>query len=161
MLEILSRRGFHVVPEPGLRVIRSGGPAPWDSLDQFICAVIDLSKADLDEAANVKGDVFFDRGLLDALSGQAARSETDLALLSFEPFPYSEPVFYAPPWPEIFEQTLERQLPLDAAIEEAERLKRDLQALEIVHLVLPKSSAEKRADFIIESLHHVPLASAD
>lgn len=144
--------GFSVVYEPGLRVIQRGGPKPWDDLSGFVEAVTQLCYDDLRRAQHKEETVFFDRGLLDALSGKAEREKRLVAELLPAPFPYAEPVFYAPPWPEIFENTPDRRLPFEVAEEEAIRLRRDLDLLNIKTLDLPRISAEMRVDFVLSEL---------
>ncbi len=140
------------MPEAGLRVIRSGGPAPWEDLDGFIERVIVLCRHDLEDCGDRNGPVVFDRGLFDAFSGYASRNKADIRDLMPRPFPYAQPVFFAPHWPAIFEQTEERRLPVEAAIEEADRLMRDLRLLDIAVVELPFCSAPQRADLVLKTI---------
>lgn len=135
-----------------MRIIRSGGPLPWDDLTGFIDAVIKQSKADLEEYSDAKHPTFFDRGLFDALSGFAARNKVPLGNLLPDEFSFAQPVFYVPPWPEIFVNTAERRLSMAVAIEEAERIKRDLIAMNIDYVEVPKIAPEARADFVLSYL---------
>lgn len=148
LIEHLASRGSRVVREVGLRVIRSGGPKPWEDRSGFIDAVTALSRSDLALSAPVETPIFFDRGLFDALSGQAERKGVPIAKLMRDDFPYAEPVFFAPPWSEIFEKTEDRPHSFDFAKDEAERLRRDLRLLNIAVLELPKISVEERANFV-------------
>ncbi|WP_328705911.1 AAA family ATPase [Erythrobacter rubeus] len=152
LLGVLARRGHTVIEEPGLRVIRADGPKPWDNLDGFITAALELAQSDLEAARESENLTFFDRGVFDALSGLASRRRVDLKELLPQPFPYSEPVFYVPPWPEIYEKTEDRQLPIEAALEEAATLKRDLEQLGIAHVEVPKVPPEQRTDFVLSVL---------
>lgn len=139
--------------EPGLRVIRSGGPTPWGNLSDFVESVTDLSLRDLNRAANVPGPIFFDRGLFDALSGKAQRLKVPLSsLMPTDKFPYAEPVFYAPPWPEIFKNTPERKLSFEAGREEAIRLRSDLELLGIGTIELPCLPVVQRVKYVLENL---------
>lgn len=138
--------------EPGLRVIKGSGPKPWDDRRGFIEAVVKMSHADLEKAAAQTGPVFFDRGIFDALSGLAKIEGFSLAELMPSVFPYAEPVFFAPPWPEIFEQNEERPHSFEFALEESERLKRDLNLLAVKTLVLPKLNVDQRVAFVMHQL---------
>ncbi len=149
LIDHLEARGHNVVHEPGLRIIRGGGPAPWEDRLGFFEAVTALSLADLDSPVSPDSPTFFDRGLLDALSGRAGREKVPLASLMPPPFPYAQRVFFAPPWPEIFEQTEERPHSFEMARDEAQRLRRDLAALQIETVELPKISVEERADLVL------------
>lgn len=145
----LDARGFTVVHEPGLRIIRGGGPRPWEDRLGFFDAVTKLSLGDLERQFPQDELVFFDRGLLDALSGRAGRKKVPLSEIMPPPFPYAQPVFFAPPWPEIYEQTEERPHSYEMALDEAQRLRRDLAALQIETVELPKVSVEERAELVL------------
>ena len=152
LIDALEALGFAVIHEPGLRVIREGGPKPWEDLPGFVEAVTRLSREDLHRAKDKDGIVFFDRGLFDAVSGRAEGEERPLSELMPSPFPFAEPVFYAPPWPEIFENTPDRKLPFEAAEKEAIRLRRDLGQLGIRSIELPRMSVEKRVQIVLGEL---------
>ncbi len=142
-----------MVHEPGLRIIRGGGPAPWEDRLGFFDSVIRLSLSDLERQFPPDEPVFFDRGLFDALSGRAEREKVPLESLMPPPFPYTQPVFFAPPWPEIFEQTEERPHTYEVALDEALRLRRDLDALGLKVVELPKVSVEHRADIVLAAMN--------
>ena len=149
LIEHLADRGMHVILEPGLRVIEGGGPKPWEDRSGFIETVTAMSRADLERPLPSGNPTFFDRGLFDALSGRAEREKVPLASLMHPPFPYAAPVFFAPPWPEIFEQTDERPHSFEIALDEAQRLRRDLELLGIEFFELPRVSVEERAGFVL------------
>lgn len=152
LIERLKRLGQAVVREPGLRVIQSGGPKPWEDIPAFVEAVTKLSHDDLQATRDIDGIVFFDRGLFDALSGKAEREKKAVSELLPAEFPYAEPVFFAPPWPEIFENTAERQLPFEVAHAETVRLRRDLDLLGVRTVELRKVSVTERVDLVLEEL---------
>ena len=149
LVQRLEALGHHVVHEPGLRVIHSGGPKPWENRLGFFDAVTAIAEADLDKPLPQDAPTFFDRGLLDALSGRAHREKIPISALMPDPFPYDQPVFFAPPWPEIYEQTDDRPHTFEFALGEAERLRRDLDCLGITTLELPKLSVEERAQWML------------
>ena len=135
--------------EPGLRVIHGDGPKPWEDRLGFFEAVTRLSLADLERSFPDKTCVFFDRGLLDALSGRAGREKVSITTLMPDPFPYEEPVFFAPPWPEIYATTKDRPHSFELALDEARRLRRDLDTLGLDVVELPQSSVEDRAKLVL------------
>ena len=141
--------GHQVVHEAGLRVIHGGGPRPWEDRLGFFDTVTLLSFADLERSFPNTRCVFFDRGLLDALSGRAGREKASITTLMPDPFPYDEPVFFAPPWPEIYEATEDRPHPFEMALDEARRLRRDLDTLGLDVVELPQSSVEERANLVL------------
>ena len=151
LLNHLEALGHAVVHEPGLRVIHGGGPAPWEDRLGFFEAVTAISLADLDEPVAHDTPTFFDRGLFDALSGRAGRERVPVGDLMPTPFPYAQPVFYAPPWPEIYEETEDRRHSFAMAEDEALRLRRDLIALDLKVIELPKVSVAERAEIVLRA----------
>lgn len=149
LIECLSERGELVVREPGLRVIKRGGPKPWNGLAPFLEAATAEAEEDLRSTQTAHANVFFDRGLFDAVSGLAMVQGMPVSHLMPHPFPYSQPVFFAPPWSGIFERTPDRQHSFETACEEAERLRRDLRELGIRLVDLPKVSVRARAEFVL------------
>lgn len=152
LLAVLAKNGVITVEEPGMRIIRAGGPLPWEDMESFLLAARDMATRDFEKARSLNAPVVFDRGLPDALSGLAAlgkewaaRELTDLAEL------YSA-AFYAPPWPEIFEQTDFRPHDFASAKAEAERILADLQKARFNLSVLPKATLEERSRFILDRI---------
>jgi predicted ATPase len=155
LLAELAERGFATVEEPGRRVVREelasgGGALPWIDGVAFAHRITALAQEDYDAARTLPGTVFFDRGLIDAavalqhLTGEAAL--TDLAAR----YSYSNPVFLAPPWPELFVSDAERRHDLASAVAEYERLAAAYPALGYVVTLLPKVSVAERLAFILE-----------
>lgn len=149
LIHHLETLGHHVVHEPGLRVIHGGGPKPWEDRLGFFEAVTAMSYADLERPIPDDAPTFHDRGLLDALSGRAGRYKVSIATPMPDPFPYAEPVFFAPPWPEIYETTEDRPHSFEMALDEAQRLRRHLNELDIEVVDLPKVSVEERAKLVL------------
>jgi len=131
-------------------VIRGAGPKPWEDRLGFFEAVHRVSRQDLESTAEAPGAIFFDRGLFDALSGMASRRKVAISELIPGRFHYAEPVFYVPPWPEIYEQTEDRPHGFETALDETLRLRRDLATLGLEVIELPKVSVEQRADIVLE-----------
>ncbi len=156
LIRLLEARDHTIVREPGMRIIQGGGPAPWDDTDKFLSAAISLSRNDLAEHNGTQRPVFFDRGLFDALSGMADLRKVPLASVMHDfklgELPYCAPVFFAPPWPEIFEQTPERPHSYQSAVDEADRLRADLAKLSVETLDLPKVSPEQRLQFVLNAI---------
>ena len=148
LLNELANRGYTTIPEAGLRVIREGGPRPWEDLPNFLSAVQTKVLNDLESQRMNPDPIFFDRGLLDTLSAVAALREIPISELMAPQCPYAEPVFFAPPWEEIFEATEDRRTTFEAAVAEAERIRRDLDRLRIEVIELPLTSVADRADLI-------------
>lgn len=71
LLAELARRGYSTVEEPGRRIVRAelagtGEALPWIDPEAFARRAIALALADLAAAQQLAGDVFFDRGVVDA-----------------------------------------------------------------------------------------------
>jgi predicted ATPase len=124
LLAALAARGHATVGEPGRRVLRAGGPRPDDDLAGFLEACVALA---VEDHRRAEGTVFFDRGLLDALSAldaighPGARQRAQLR----KTLRYAPVILMAPPWPEIYERDAERTHGLPEAIREYDRLSRD------------------------------------
>jgi len=155
LLAELARHGFATIEEPGRRVAReelaSGGNAlPWIDGTTFACRIAALAEQDHDAARSLPGPVFFDRGLIDAavaiehLTGESVL--TDLAAR----YPYSSPVFLAPPWPDLFVSDAERRHDFASAVAEYDRLAAAYPALGYDVILLPKVSVAERLAFVLE-----------
>ena len=140
LIDALAARGHVTVPEPGRRVLRAGGPAPWEDLAGFLRACLDLSIVDHAQASGMAGPVIFDRSAVDALSGLAALGEA----VEDPGLRYASPVFLAPPWPELFASDAERRHGFGAAVEEYERLTRAFPAAGYAVEILPKVPVAER-----------------
>lgn len=154
LLEELRLRGYATIAEPGRRIVAeelaTGGVAlPWIDLVAFARRAIDVSLSDYAAAMNLKGPVFFDRGLLDAVAAfeHASGERIELDLPRF-----NSTVFLTPPWPEIYVNDDERRHDMTAALEEYERLLSSYPTLGYDTVLLPKVRIEERADFLLSHL---------
>ncbi len=157
LLDRLRARGHRVVEEPGRRVVRTeqaqgGNALPWINLPAFLRHALALAQSDLDDVRDATDFVFFDRGVIDAVSGLAELTGTpvldDVAAASL----YRREVFIAPPWPEIFANDPERRHGFDDALREYRRLADALPRLGYTAIELPKTAPEARADFVLSML---------
>jgi predicted ATPase len=155
LLAELGQRGFVTIEEPGRRVVReelaSGGDAlPWIDGIGFARRISALAKQDYNAARARPGPVFFDRGLIDAaVALEHLTGEPILADLAIR-HRYSNPVFLAPPWPELFASDAERRHDFTSAVTEYSRLAAAYPALGYDVILLPKVSVAKRLAFILE-----------
>lgn len=156
LLAELARRGHAVVEEPGRRIVReelagNGSNLPWIDGAAFARRAMAMALADREDARQLPGWVFFDRGLVDAASAlQHVTGEP--ALDRIAEHHYHRRVFFAPPWREIYGTDAERQHDLQDAIAEYDRLSQDYPSLGYEILVLPKLGISARADFILDTL---------
>jgi predicted ATPase len=145
----LARRGFATVPEPGRRLVEGGAETPWDDPVGFAQAAIRLAVDDYEKARDLDGPVFFDRGLIDALVAHAHASGGPFLETLVRAHPYAPTVLFAPPWPDVYEQTPERRHDITEAAAEADRLAASYPSLGYRPVELPKSDVQDRADFVL------------
>lgn len=155
LLAALSAAGHATVPEPGRRIVveelaGDGAALPWVNAGAFARKALALARADLQGA---KGDpVFFDRGLIDAAVALQHMEGIRLEVSLGGPSPYADPVFLAPPWPELYATDPERQHGLDEALAEYDRLARALPALGHRVVTLPRLPVADRVAFVLNTL---------
>ena len=157
MLAELARRGYATVEEPGRRIIRAqlagrGVALPWKDMSGFARRLIEVAADDLKHSAQLKGWVFFDRGLIDAAAALCAADVLPIETLLPPKSPYQTKVFIAPPWLEIFRSDPERRHGFVEAVEEYERLMQVYPAYGHQLVELPKVSVGGRADFVVANL---------
>lgn len=157
LLGELRRRGHAVVEEPGRRIVTqelaSGGSAlPWVDGVAFARRAIELSLADRAAAEPWGGPVFFDRGLVDAAAALQHLTGDPVVEALGRAYCYNRRVFLAPPWPELYVTDRERQHGLAEAVAEYDRLCAVYPFLGYEVCILPKTSVEQRADFILAEL---------
>jgi predicted ATPase len=155
LLSALAEAGHATVPEPGRRIVqdeqaRGGKALPWVDPLAFCHRALAMARTDLDRA--VGDPVFFDRGLIDAAVALHHLQGAPVATTLGGPSPYSDPVFLAPPWPDIYATDPERRHALDAAIEEYHRIDHALHALGHRVLILPRVPVAERLDFVLAAL---------
>lgn len=130
LLDELRRRGYRVVEEPGRRVIQEesnmdGSALPWIDLPKFLRRAADMALADFAHASRYAGEwVFFDRGLLDALTALHYLTGDPSINIVGTTHRYHPLVFMAPPWSEIYAQDENRRHDMNAALIEFERLEK-------------------------------------
>lgn len=157
LLDGLRARGCAVVPEAGRRLLREelarGGAAlPWADPTAFLHRMVEASLADLAAAARQPDPVFFDRSLIDALSGLQHRTGEPYLFGHDAARLYHRRVFLAPPWPDINVMDAERRHDFAAAEAEYVRLARDYPALGYEVVPLPRLSVGERAEFVLREL---------
>ena len=155
LLEELGRRGYGTFSEPGRQIVQeqlaSGGDGlPWEDASSF--SELCIQKTLLAWSKSV-GVCFFDRSLLDAVCALKDMGRmTDEHAKLLEVHRYASTVFFAPPWPELFEQDAERKHGFEDALEEVRRLRKFYPEHGYQLVDLPKTSVERRADFIVDKV---------
>lgn len=154
LLAALANRGHMTVPEPGRRIVRrqedpESAILPWNDPLTFAKAAADLAMADYDVLRDTPGLVFFDRGVIDALCAVAHVTGEPFKPTLAARYAYSDPVFLAPPWPEIYGTDQERRHDFNAASAEFDRLLACYTGLGKEIFVLPKTAIHHRVAFVL------------
>ncbi|MGN6279349.1 MAG: AAA family ATPase [Sphingomonas sp.] len=152
LLSELERRGHAAVAEPALRVVAderqgAGEALPWIDAVAFGQRVLAMSIADHGKA---QGLTFFDRGIVDAGGVITARGG-ELPADAIAQYRYDR-VFFAPPWPAIYEINDDRRHSFDKAVCDYERIRRAYLHAGYDPIPLPRDSVAARADFVLTSL---------
>ena len=159
LLTALARRGYATVEEPGRQIVREAletgsGALPWVNPEAFVRRAIEIAATSLDAVQGMDAPVFFDRSAVDALAHFERLSidtPADLKTLG-EACLYSSPVFFAPPWRELYVQDAERPLPFEEAVREHDWLAIAYPVRGYRLITLPRTSVAARADFMLRSL---------
>ena len=159
LLTELGRRGYRVFAEAGRQIVREqdwiGGDAlPWTAPAKFAELLLSRAMHQLISAAAEPGLAFFDRGVVEPLSGLARMGlpVPGHFIRAGEVCRYDETVFVAPPWPEIHHTDAERRHGLDEALAEYEPLLATYRRLGYRLVELPKIDVAARADFLLAEL---------
>jgi len=159
LLAEFERRGFAIYEEPGRQVVKEqlliGGSAlPWDDLDLFLELTISRSIHHLTLAARGDALAFFDRGIIDQISGYKSRGlEIPKHLrVAAQRFRYRETVFVVPPWQEIFANDSERRHSFADSVAMYEALVETYRDFGYRPVVVPRSTVSARAEFVMATL---------
>lgn len=158
LLAELLARGFPVFDEPGRRIVREqqalgGSAVPWRDPESFASRAIHLARADYEAASEIKGPIFYDRSLIDAISfleelGRVSVNHAEMLVTHR----YASLVFLVPPWREIFTKDDERQADFKDAVDEYERLLRFYPRYGYKTIIVPKAPVAVRADFVLREV---------
>nr|WP_184002156.1 AAA family ATPase [Stakelama sediminis] len=152
LLSELKRRGYHVVAEPGRRIIAEerdgdGAAFPWVDAAAFAKRALAMSIADHDAAS---GLTFFDRGIVDAaVAIGATRGEFPAAEIARYRY---DLLFFAPPWPEIYVNDDDRRHSLEKALSDYDRVRQAYLDAGYDPIYLPRDTVSARADWILERI---------
>ncbi|CFX33587.1 conserved protein of unknown function [Candidatus Filomicrobium marinum] len=153
----LAKSGYAHASEAGRAIIQAqaaiGGKAlPWTDPTAFAELMLSWDMRSYEQARELKGPVFFDRGIPDVL-GYLTLSNVPTPThvqTAAQLFRYGR-VFIAPPWREIFEQDNERKQNFDEAQRTYDAMTDTYQRLGYVLVELPKASVADRCAFVLET----------
>lgn len=159
LLAALARRGYATFEEAGREIVREetaagGRGLPWLDMDRFVDLMLARASAQFAAARAEPGPVFLDRGVIEVFAWyrRTCRMPPAPVEAAARSLRYGEPVFLAPPWPEIFAGDAERRHDLGAATAEYEAIVAALAELGYRTVELPRIDVEARADFVLAAI---------
>jgi predicted ATPase len=146
------------VEEPGRRVVEAeqasmaAMPCPGLDIEAFLHRTLSTWPSPTTRPpAPSPGPVFFDRGIIDALSGLqhlTGRVPDGVARRCRS----ADVVFLTPPWPEIYETDAARRHGPADAVAEYDRLNAAFPEFGCKTQIRPQTSPDERADLILSTL---------
>jgi predicted ATPase len=123
-------------------------------MNAFIRGLATASTEQFDSAADLAEPVFFDRGFIEPLAYWRSRnSDTLLELQSkIGHRRYSDPVFVAPPWPDIFVSDTASRHDFSEAVEEYHAICYMVTDLRYRQIEIPRLPVEDRVAFVLNRL---------
>src|SRR6516164_6706353 len=165
LLSELGRRGFPIYEEPSRQVVKEqlyiGGDAlPWGNVSQFLELTISRSIHHMVTAARRDRLSFFDRGIIDQVSGLAHQGLPipEHLAAAVRRFRYHEKVFIMPPWREIFSNDDERRHSFEDALASYEAQLSTYERFGYQIIFVPKLDVSARADFRADPAAGRPVA---
>jgi len=128
-----------------------GGEDPWRNLINFSREIWKLRVAQYDSVANLSGQVFFDRSLLDTLAYFLAGDIDIPEDMNAQDYPYFTKVFIFPPWRDIYTQDDERWESFETAEMVHKQLVATYEQAGYELYEVPRGSVEERCQFILDA----------
>ncbi len=159
IIDTLSKKGLNIFNEVARKVIKEqlaigSSSLPWDNLKGFSKLVYQEQAHDFQNAK--PGLNFYDRSSIDIIAYLNFGSVEDKELISScSSLEYSETVFIAPPWQEIYLRDQERRENLTQLHAIDDSIRSAYSKLNYNIIDIPKLSIEQRVDFILENLSDV------
>jgi len=125
---------------------------PWVDLHAFLWRAVEMAKADLTRTASSPNPVFYDRGLLDAAVGLRNSFGIPFHKTLGNRFPYSNRIFLAPPWRDIYARTADRQHSFEKATREFVRIRGAAEEMRLEIIELPRVDLQKRVRIVQSTL---------
>ena len=158
LLAELAARGHAVFPEPGRQVVKEetliGGAAlPWVDMARFAERCLARAAYFFNIADAGEGPVFFDRGIIDAVTALERVGPLPAAAAeAARRYRYGRRVFLVPPWAELFARDTERQHGFESAVAEYDALVESYARHGYEPEQVPRGSVSERADFVEATL---------
>ena len=159
LIDALEKRGFARSVEAGRAIIQHqveiGGKAlPWADRSLFAELMLSWEMRSYGLACNNEGPVFFDRGVPDVIGylTLCRLPVPEHIRQAASTIRYNRTVFLAPPWAEIFGQDAERKQDFNEAKRTFDAMEQTYQQFGYEIALLPKSTVQERANFILQNL---------
>lgn len=162
LIDALTRRGFHSMPEAGRAIIRDqmrigGTSLPWADRSMYAELMLGWELRSWHEARVIDGPVLMDRGIADVvgyltLCGLPVPAHIEAAAKLYA---YNRRVFLAPYWEAIFTQDAERKQDREEAQATGKFLAETYARFGYQLIELPMTGVEERADFVTSVLKGV------
>lgn len=159
LIDHFAAHGYRTTPEAGRAIIRAqqmiGGTAlPWADREMFAELMLSWEIRSHQAALTANGPVIFDRGVPDTigyltLCGLAVPDHVRRAAALYR---YADPVFSAPPWPDIFRQDAERRQDMAEAERTYAAMIEAYETAGYRLVELPRAPVAERAEFILETI---------
>ncbi len=155
----LGELGYGAVKESGRTIIQSeldkgGVRLPWLDREGFAEAMFEMAVNDFNQSLTRDVTTFFDRGIGDVI-GYLQWCKIPVPTRYWDAaktLRYCRHVFMTPPWREIYQMDSERKQSFSEAIDTFETMKIVYKQLDYHLVELPKVSADRRANFIVQNL---------
>lgn len=157
ILSGLAARGYSTFAEPGRMVVETqlaagGRGLPWEDHALFSELVIGIG---IDQWKAAKPGInFYDRSLIDAVTWYERQPTPVPSAVSalVDQYPYDNPVFMTPPWPEIFVSDAARKHAFSEAVAEFDALRLSYPAKGYALRMIPQSPVAERVDWVLRQL---------
>ncbi|PWC10107.1 AAA family ATPase [Brenneria corticis] len=164
LIDALTQRGYTCSAEAGRAIIQDqvaigGNALPWGDRAAFAEMMLcwEMRSYHIPEDGNVP--CFFDRGIPD-IAGYLRLCELPVPTYleeAIRQFRYSDSVFIAPPWREIYAQDTERKQSFEEAEFTYRAMLNTYQKYGYRLLTLPCVPVDERADFVISKMQYADL----
>lgn len=158
LISALRARGFAGVDEPARRVLAEqrsfdGPGVPDEDPGLFTALMLSRSVDDYRRRQSDPGPCFFDRGVPDIVAyARLFGVDEGAALRAGEVYRYCSPVYFAPPWRDIYRQDDERRMTFDEARRFGDIMRQVYRQLGYDTVDLPRASTDDRAEFLAGSV---------
>lgn len=155
LIAAFARAGCRTFAEAGRAILRQqdaiGGPAhAGRDPAAYAEAMLQWDMRSFAEAEGHAGPVFYDRGVPDTIGylrliGRPVPAHMERAARAYR---YADPVFVAPPWPDIYVRDAERTHGFDLAVATHNRVRAVYAGLGYAIVDLPLADVDTRLDFV-------------